>query len=198
MFTGIITDIGEVTAVEDGRITIACGYDAAGIAVGASIACDGCCLTATDIVPREEGGCRFSVDASNETRARTTLGDWQAGHKVNLERSLTLQSELGGHMVTGHVDGLATIRDRRPDGESVRFDVACPESLAHLIAEKGSVALDGTSLTVNSIDGALFSVMIVPHTLAVTTWGAKQKGEDLNLEVDVLARYVARISEARL
>ena len=198
MFTGIITDIGEVTALEDGRITIACGYDAAGIAIGASIACDGCCLTATDIVPREEGGCRFSVDASNETRARTTLGRWQAGRKINLERSLTLQSELGGHIVTGHVDGLATVRDRQQDGESVRFEFACPEALAHLIAEKGSVTLDGTSLTVNSVDGALFSVMMVPHTLAVTTWGAKRKGEDVNLEVDVLARYVARISEARL
>ncbi len=197
MFTGIISDMGEVTAVEGGRITIACSYDAGGIAVGASIACDGCCLTATDIVPGEEGGARFSVDASNETLARTTLGRWRPGRRVNLERSLTLQSELGGHMVTGHIDGLATIRARVPDGEAVRFDLHCPDTLSHFVAEKGSVALDGTSLTVNRVEGAFFSVMIVPHTLGVTTWGAKTQGDEVNLEVDVLARYVARISQTR-
>lgn len=188
--------MGEVVAVSGGKMTIACGYDPETIVIGASIACDGCCLTVIGIEGAGDGGCRFSVDVSNETLARTTLGGWRAGRKVNLERPLTLRSELGGHMVTGHVDAVARIAGRREDGDSVRFSLDCPRELAHLVAEKGSVALDGTSLTVNAVRATSLEVNIVPHTLAATTWGAKKEGDEVNLEVDLLARYVARISDA--
>jgi riboflavin synthase len=193
MFTGIITDIGELVAVESGQMQIAAAYDPDSITLGASIACDGCCLTVTS-VEAADGGCRFGVDVSNETLARTTLGKWKPGRRVNLERALTLQHELGGHIVTGHVDAVAIIADRKEDGDSVRFSIDCPQELAHLVAEKGSVALDGVSLTVNEVEGTRFGVNLVPHTLRATTWSARRKGDKVNLEVDLLARYVARIS----
>jgi riboflavin synthase len=197
MFTGIITDIGEVVAVEGGRLRIASGYEAASIAIGASIACDGCCLTVTRAQGDGRGRGIFDVEASNETLAHTTLGDWTAGRRINLERSLRLGDELGGHMVAGHVDGVADILGTVSDGTSMRFEIACPDPLAPLIAQKGSVALDGTSLTVNSVAGNRFTVNIIPHTLEVTTWGQKRAGARLNLEVDLVARYVARLNEHR-
>lgn len=196
MFTGIVTDVGRVASRDGGRMEIACGYDAATIGIGASIACDGCCLTVTALEP-EGSGCRFSADVSNETLAHTTLGDWRTGRAVNLERALTLRDELGGHIVTGHVDAVAVIAGREPDGDSVRFRVDCPRELAHLVAAKGSVALDGVSLTVNDVEGPRFGVNIVPHTLAHTAWGEKREGDRVNLEVDLLARYVARMQNVR-
>jgi riboflavin synthase len=198
MFTGIVTDIGEIHSVEGGKLRIASGYDAASIAIGASIACDGCCLTVTRVESNgAPGHSTFDVEASNETLALTTLGGWSPGRRINLERSLRLGDELGGHMVTGHVDGVAEILSADPDGKSVRFEIACPERLASLIAQKGSVTLDGTSLTVNSVADNRFTVNIIPHTLEVTTWGQKRAGARLNLEVDLMARYVARLNEHR-
>jgi riboflavin synthase len=197
MFTGIITDIGEVRTVDGGKFRIASAYDAASIAVGASIACDGCCLTVTRIDSDGPSRSIFDVEASNETFAHTTLGGWAAGRRINLERSLRLGDELGGHMVVGHVDGVAEILSATPDGTSVRFEIACPEPLSRLIAQKGSVALDGTSLTVNTVTDNRFTVNIIPHTLEVTTWGQKRAGAKLNLEVDLMARYVARLNEHR-
>ncbi len=169
--------------------------EAASIAIGASIACDGCCLTATRIEPDGTGASLFDVEASNETLARTTLGRWTIGSRVNLERSLALGDELGGHLVTGHIDGVAEILAVEADGTSKRFEIACPEALAAFVAAKGSVALDGTSLTVNAVRGNRFTVNIIPHTLEVTTWGQKRAGDQLNMEVDLIARYVARLSE---
>lgn len=196
MFTGLITDIGTVDAVDGGRIRIAASYDAAGIDIGASIACDGCCLTVTQCVAGADGsGSIFSVDVSNESLSLTTLGSWRAGRRVNLERALTVKDELGGHIVTGHVDAIAEIANRSPDGESVRFTIAAPDHLKRFIARKGSIALDGISLTVNEVDDALFGVNLIPHTLAMTTWGEKTSGDTINLEVDLLARYVARITD---
>jgi riboflavin synthase len=197
MFTGIITDIGEVRAVAGGKLRIACGYEAASIAIGASIACDGCCLTVTRAESQGPGRAIFDVEASNETLAHTTLGGWEAGRRINLERSLRLGDELGGHMVAGHVDGVAEIVSAEPDGTSMRFEITCPEPLAALIAQKGSVALDGTSLTVNAVADNRFTVNIIPHTLEVTTWGMKRAGARLNLEVDLMARYVARLNQQR-
>ncbi len=194
MFTGIITEIGEVVSADGGHMTIACGYDPKTIGLGASIACDGCCLTVTGVDSGQKTGGRFMVDVSNETLNRTTLGSWSAGRKINLERALTLQDELGGHMVSGHVDAVAAVRGRHEDGESYRFMIEMPSSLGHLIAEKGSVALDGVSLTVNDVKDTCFSVNLVPHTLGATTWGTREEGDMVNLEVDLLARYVARIS----
>lgn len=200
MFTGIITDRGEVAAADrraDGaRFAIACGYPAESIAIGASIACAGACLTVTGIEHGADGRTLFTVDVSNETLARTTLGEWAVGTVINLERSLTLGDELGGHLVTGHVDGVAGIAARSDDGGTSRLDFVAPESLARFIAEKGSVALDGTSLTVNGVDGARFWATLIPHTMQVTTWGARRPGDRVNLEVDLLARYVARLAEA--
>ena len=197
MFTGIISDIGEVRAVEGGKLRIACGYDAASIAIGASIACDGCCLTVTRIESDGPGRAIFDVEASNETFAHTTLGEWTAGRRINLERSLRLGDELGGHMVAGHVDGVADILAITPDGSSMRFEIAAPQALSRLIAQKGSVALDGTSLTVNTVVDHRFTVNIIPHTLEVTSWGQKRARDRLNLEVDLMARYVARLNEHR-
>ncbi|MGQ0671942.1 MAG: riboflavin synthase [Hyphomicrobium sp.] len=194
MFTGIITDLGEVASRDGGRFAIRSGYDAATIALGASIACDGCCLTVTGVMPAE-GGSVFAVDVSNETLSKTTLASWQPGRRVNLERALKVGDELGGHMVSGHVDGLATIVDVMPDGESRRFTFDAAPALARFIASKGSVALDGTSLTVNDVAGRRFGVNLVPHTLTVTTWGRKRAGDTVNLEIDPLARYVARLME---
>ncbi|WP_088346180.1 MULTISPECIES: riboflavin synthase [Rhodomicrobium] len=195
MFTGIITDIGELIAADGGLLRIACHSPAETIAIGASIACDGCCLTVTRVEATAPGASIFDVEASNETFARTTLGNWSVGHRVNLERSLKLGDELGGHMVAGHVDGVARIVAATPDGTSTRFEIACPPGLARFVAEKGSVALDGTSLTVNSVSGNNFTVNIIPHTLEVTSWGQKRAGDALNMEVDLMARYVARLSE---
>jgi riboflavin synthase len=208
MFTGIVTDIGEVVSAEGAqgtlkRLRIHSSYDPGTIALGASIACGGPCLTVVAVGPRE-GGCWFDVDAAAETLERTSVGEWRAGTKINLERSLKIGDELGGHIVTGHVDGLATIVKREaitagddPWGPTARFVIRAPSNLSAFIAEKGSVCLDGTSLTVNAVDGDLFSVLIVPHTLAVTTWGDRKDGDKLNLEVDLMARYAARLAEAR-
>lgn len=196
MFTGLITDVGEVIARDGGRFTIRTGYLPAGIALGASICCDGCCLTATSVRP-EGHGAEFMVDVSNETLSKTTLGTWTKGRKVNLERSLKAGDELGGHIVSGHVDGTATIVEIRTDGASRRFTLEAPASLAPFIAPKGSIALDGTSLTVNEVAGNRFGVNLIPHSLGVTTWGSKAAGETVNIEVDMFARYVARLMEFR-
>jgi riboflavin synthase len=193
MFTGIVTDIGEVAERDGGRFWLACGYAAGSIALGASIACDGCCLTVTSVETRGNRTV-FAVEASNETLGLTTLSAWRPGQSINLERALALGAELGGHLMTGHVDGLAKVIEVTPDGTSTRFRFAVPPHLARFIAQKGSVALDGTSLTVNEVEGATFGVNIIPHTLAVTTWGARRAGDSLNLEVDLLARYVARLA----
>lgn len=196
MFTGLITDMGEVRAAGNGRITVACGYEPDSLPVGASIACNGCCLTVTAVETTNEGvRAVFSADVSNETRAATTLGAWTPGRMVNLERSLTLSAELGGHIVTGHVDGVATVVERQADGDSVRFTIEAPKDLARFIAPKGCVALDGVSLTVNTVEGMRFGVNVIPYTLAVTTLDARRPGEAMNLEVDLLARYVARITD---
>jgi riboflavin synthase len=208
MFTGIVTDVGEVVSAEGQqgalkRLRIRSSFDPASIALGASIACGGPCLTVVAVDPHD-GGCCFEVDAAAETLALTTVGTWTAGTRVNLERSLKVGDELGGHIVTGHVDGLATIVSREaitagdnPWGPTARFEIRVPRALAPFIATKGSVCLDGTSLTVNSVAEDLFSVLIIPHTLAVTTWGERQAGDQLNLEVDLMARYAARLAEAR-
>ena len=201
MFTGLIDDIGTLLARDGHRFAIACRYDPAAILLGASIACDGACLTVVEVGPHDEGdGYRavFFVEVSNETLSCTTLGNWEPGRRINLERALKLGDELGGHLVTGHVDGVATIAARKPDGESVRFEITPPPSLLPYIAAKGSVALDGTSLTVNEVSESQFGVNIVPHTLAVTTWGERSVGDRLNIEVDLLARYVARLGRFRL
>jgi riboflavin synthase len=196
MFTGIITDIGEVVSREDGRFTLRASYPAAGLEVGASMACDGCCLTMTSVEADGKGSV-FTVDTSNETRAKTSLGDWQPGRHINLERPLAAGAELGGHVVTGHVDGLARIVEIKADGESQRISFEVPDHLAPYIAPKGSVALDGVSLTVNEVSDNRFGVNLIPHTLTVTTWGAKTAGQSVNLEVDLFARYVARLLEFR-
>jgi riboflavin synthase len=193
MFTGIITDIGIVRGADRGHLRIGCSYDAASIAIGASIACDGCCLTVTHVDIDGNGQTVFDLNASNETLSRTTLGSWRVGRRINLERSLRAGDELGGHIVAGHVDGVAKIAARIGDGASIRYEIEAPEPLAPLIAPKGSVALDGASLTVNAVRGNLFTVNIIPHTLAVTTWGQKSVGDALNMEVDLIARYVARL-----
>ena len=192
MFTGLVSDIGTVERKEGGRFAIATAYAAESIAFGASIACDGCCLTAVSVAARS-GGAIFEVDVSNETLSKTTLGGWTAGRRINLERSLKAGDEIGGHLVSGHVDGVARILDRREDGTSIRLRLESPEALAPLIASKGSIALDGTSLTVNEVEDRVFGVNIIPHTAAVTTWGGRRAGDLVNLEVDVLARYVARL-----
>jgi len=194
MFTGIVSDIGILEKRDENRFTITSSYSAQGIALGASICCDGCCLTVDKCGPSATGGSAFSVDVSNETLDCTTLQTWQAGDRINLERSLTPSSELGGHIVTGHVDAVSQIIARDEDGDSVRFRLRAPDELAGFIAAKGSIALDGVSLTVNDIEGATFGINLIPHTLAQTNWGEKGIGDGVNLEVDLLARYVARIN----
>ncbi|MCC7320269.1 MAG: riboflavin synthase [Rubellimicrobium sp.] len=198
MFTGIVTDMGEVIARHDEgdlRLRIATGYDPAGIDIGASIACDGICLTviARGASPRNW----FEVQISAETVARTAIGasGWPVGRRLNLERALKVGDELGGHIVSGHVDGVARVVALRPEGASLRVTFRAPDELARFIAPKGSVALNGTSLTVNEVAGAEFGVNLIPHTMAVTTWGAVQVGDAVNLEVDTMARYVARLRE---
>lgn len=202
MFTGIITDLGAVKAVErsasgqgDSRFVFATGYDTAAIPAGASIACSGACLTLVD-KGVDQTGAWFAADVSAETLSRTTLGDWAPGTPVNFERPLKLGDELGGHMVSGHVDGVAVIRERRPEQGSLRLSIEAPAELAKFIASKGSVALDGVSLTVNEVEGRVFGVNIIPHTAAVTTLGGKRPGDRVNLEIDMLARYVQRLMAA--
>lgn len=196
MFTGIITDVGEVVGRDGGVFTIRCHYDPATIALGASISHDGCCLTVTSIAPAE-AGCTYTLGVSNETVSKTTLGEWTTGRRVNLERALKAGDELGGHIVSGHVDGVARIVSTRDDGDSRRFEIEVPAELARYIATKGSVALDGTSLTVNEVADNRFGVNLIPHTLTVTTWGRKKVGDRVNLEIDLFARYVARLMEHR-
>ena len=196
MFTGIITDIGTVLRRDGGSYTIRSAYAADGLAVGASMCCDGVCLTVTSVAP-DGAGCRFTVDVSNETISKTSLGAWSPDYRVNLERALRAGDEIGGHIVSGHVDGLAKIVGIRPDGESRRVLFEAPDHLAPYIAPKGSVALDGTSLTVNEVSGSRFGVNLIPHSLTVTTWGARRVGHSVNLEVDQFARYVARLMEFR-
>jgi riboflavin synthase len=195
MFTGIVSGIGTLQERDGARFVIACPYRRGSLEEGASIACDGCCLTLVDVAKAKDKGALFAVEISNETLARTTLGAWQVGRRINLERALALGEELGGHLVTGHVDGRARILARQPDGDSMRFTLESPKELAHFIAAKGSVALDGVSLTVNDVDGARFGVNIIPYTLAHTTWGDRRPSDLVNLEVDLLARYAARLRE---
>lgn len=198
MFTGIISDVGtilEVTQMGDTRYVIETSYDTKGIDIGASIACSGVCLTV--IEKMETPSPRFAVEASAETLNVTTAKKWAVGTKLNLERALKMGDELGGHIVSGHVDGIAEIKSIEPDGDSLRFVFAAPEELAMFIASKGSVTLDGTSLTVNEVRGNNFGVNMIPHTQAVTTWGQSKSGDLINIEIDVLARYVARLKEVK-
>ncbi|MFQ5954902.1 MAG: riboflavin synthase [Kiloniellales bacterium] len=194
MFTGIITDLGRVRAIErkgDTRFVLTTSYDTAGIDIGTSIACSGVCLTVVD-----KGPGWFAVNASAETLACTTLGEWREDTPVNLERALRVGDELGGHIVTGHVNGVAKIVERRAEGDSIRFAFVVPDHLKRFVAPKGAVALDGVSLAVNEVDGARFGVNIIPHTQAMTTFATAAPGDKVNVEVDVLARYVARLREA--
>ena len=196
MFTGIVTDVGEITALTPGgqagdrKFVVRTRHDMAPIAMGASIACSGCCLTVV-----EKGADWFAVEVSGETLDKTHLGDWQQGQRINLERSLKLGDELGGHLVYGHVDGVGKIVSMTPEGGSVRFVFEAPGDLARFIASKGSIAVDGISLTVNEVEGNRFGINIIPHTQAVTTLGTARPGQRVNLEVDMLARYVARLLE---
>lgn len=195
MFTGIITDLAEVASVDlnaarDARFEIVTHYDLTTVPIGASIAHNGVCLTVV-----AKSGDRYAVEVSAETLSKTTLGSWQAGRKINLERPLSLGDELGGHMVSGHVDGGAKVVSITPDGASKRFVFEAPKPLARFIAPKGSVALDGVSLTVNEVEGARFGINVIPHTQEVTTFGNLAVGDPVNLEIDLLARYVARLSE---
>jgi riboflavin synthase len=196
MFTGIVTDIGEVREARHGNggltLTIATAYDTAAIPLGASIGCCGVCLT---VVAKEPG--LFTAEASAETLACSTLGEWRKSTRINLEQAMKLGDEMGGHLVLGHVDGVATVVDRRPDGESMRFTFEAPAELAPYIAPKGSVALDGVSLTVNEVEGAVFGVNIIPHTLSHTVFNDDGPGTRMNLEIDLIARYVGRLLEAR-
>ena len=193
MFTGIITDIGTVSLLErsgDMRARIKTGYDTGGIDIGASIASDGVCLTVVAL-----GDDWYEVQVSAETVSKTNLDSWAVGRRVNLERALRVGDELGGHIVSGHVDGVAEVISVNEDGDSTRVRLRAPDDLARFIAPKGSVALNGTSLTVNEVDGAQFGVNFIPHTKAVTNWGDVAAGDRVNLEIDTLARYVARLGE---
>lgn len=193
MFTGIITDIGRVAALEqagDMRARIETAYDTGGIDIGASIASDGVCLTVVAL-----GDTWYDVEISSETVSKTNLGAWDVGHKVNLERALKVGDELGGHIVSGHVDGVAEIVSMKVEGDSTRVRFRAPTDLARFIAPKGSVALNGTSLTVNEVEGDEFGVNLISHTKEVTNWGQAKVGDRVNLEIDTLARYVARLAE---
>lgn len=197
MFTGIVTDIGEIATVEprgDLRVRIATGYDTAGLALGASVACSGVCLTVVDKKPGE-----FAVDVSGETVSRTAAGQWTAGRKLNLERALKVGDELGGHIVTGHVDGVGTVVMVEPVGASHHIVIGAPAALAAYLAPKGSITVDGVSLTVNAVEdqpgGTRFHLNIIPHTAAMTTLGALAAGDEVNLEIDVLARYLSRMRD---
>ncbi|NQW53525.1 MAG: riboflavin synthase [Rhodospirillales bacterium] len=196
MFTGIVSDIGEIVSVDPGgkagdrRFVIATKHDMTPIAIGASIACSGCCLT---VIEKSAG--RFAVEVSAESLDKTHLGDWKVGSRLNLELSLKLGDELGGHLVYGHVDGVGKIVSMTPEGGSVRFVFETPPEVARFVAAKGSVAIDGISLTVNEVDGNRFGVNVISHTQAVTSLGQARVGQRVNLEVDMLARYVARLLE---
>lgn len=198
MFTGIITSLGEIMAADrsgdDLRLKIACDYAPDSMDIGASIACSGVCLTVVEKGAHERGGW-FLADVSAETLDKTTLGERKAGDRINLERSLKIGDELGGHIVSGHVDGVGEIAALAMDGESLRVTVAAPAGLARFIAAKGSVAMDGASLTVNEVEGNRFGVNLIPHTREVTTFGGLEVGQKVNLEIDLLARYVARLAE---
>lgn len=195
MFTGIVTDLGEVRKVargqgQDARFEVATQYDLSTVEIGASIAHNGVCLTVI-----EKGADCYIIQASDETLSKTTLGDWRAGQRVNLERACKVGDELGGHIVSGHVDGVARVVSIRPENESLRFTFEAPAELAKFVAPKGSVALDGVSLTVNEVDGRLFGINVIPHTQSVTTFGLLREGDRVNMEIDMLARYVARLLE---
>lgn len=198
MFTGLISDVGEVLAIEEAgelrRFDVACHYDAATIPIGASIAHSGVCLTVVDVA-RAGNATKIALDVGAETLAVTTLGAWRLGDRINLERPLRVGDEFGGHIVSGHVDGVAEILARRDFDGMAHFTFRAPAALAPFIAVKGSVALDGTSLTVNAVSGDTFEVLLIPHTLAVTTWGERKPGDRVNIEVDQMARYAARLIE---
>lgn len=203
MFTGIITDIGTIESTQqlgDLRVVIDCGYDIQGIDIGASIACSGVCLTVVDKGARTGGGW-FAVDVSNETICCTAPGQWAAGRKLNLERALKVGDELGGHIVTGHVDGIGMVTSWQSEGSSHRLDLEVPASIAAFVAAKGSITIDGVSLTVNAVadaaGGTTIQLNIIPHTTMVTTLGAVQEGQAVNLEIDVLARYLKRMNDLR-
>ena len=200
MFTGIVSDVGRITRIDERndvrRIAIASSYDAETIDVGASIACNGICLTVVSPPAATDGGCMFEVEAAPETLTVTTAQAWDVGTEINLERSLKLGDELGGHLVSGHVDGLATIVSREDYSETTKFVFEAPHALARFVATKGSVALDGVSLTVNGVEGDRFDCLLIPHTLKVTNWGGRKAGDKVNIEVDTIARYVARIAGA--
>lgn len=196
MFTGIVTDIGAVLELEqqgDLRARIGTGYDVAGIDIGASIACDGVCLTVIALGGRPQNW--FDVQISAESVSKTSIGGWTVGKRLNLERALKVGDELGGHIVSGHVDGLAEVVGLRREGDSTRVTFRAPHSLAGFIAPKGSVALNGTSLTVNEVEGTDFGINFIPHTQAATTWGDVALGDRVNLEIDTMARYVARLRD---
>ena len=197
MFSGIVTDVGRVRSVAETaggglRLEIGTAYDTGTVALGASVACSGPCLTVVD-----KGPGWFAVDVSRETADRTTLGDWRAGTGVNLERALALGDELGGHLVTGHIDGVALVEGAEREGESLRLTIRCPAEFSRFVASKGSVALDGVSLTVNEVAGDVFGINLIPHTLAETTFQECAAGRRLNLEVDLIARYLARLHSER-
>jgi riboflavin synthase len=194
MFTGIITDVGTIAELEqqgDLRARIKTAYDTSGIDLGASIASDGVCLTVIEL-----GADWYDVQISAETVSKTNIGAWTVGKRVNLERALKVGDELGGHIVSGHVDGVAEVVEIKDEGDSTRVTLRAPKDLARFIAPKGSVALNGTSLTVNDVDGCDFGINFIPHTKEVTTWGDVKLGDQVNLEIDTLARYVARLAEA--
>jgi len=200
MFTGIVTDVGTVSETRPlpagVRLRIDTAYDPAGIDIGASISCAGVCLTVVALPEPASNARWFEVEAWEEALRVTTANDWRAGTRINLERALKVGDELGGHIVSGHVDGTAEIVERSEEGDAVRFTLDAPRELAKFIAPKGSVALDGTSLTVNKVSGTRFDVLLIHHSLGVTTWGGRQVGDRVNLEVDTMARYAARLAEA--
>ena len=201
MFTGITTDVGEVLEVRQQaeglhRLRIGCSYEQASIALGASIACSGVCLTVVE-TGRDESRTWFAVDAAAETLRLTTVGRWQKGTRLNLERALKVGDELGGHIVAGHADGIAELTVRQSLPDMARLTFKAPRPLMRFVAQKGSVALDGVSLTVNDVGPDTFSVLIIPHTLHVTTFGALKAGDEVNIEIDLMARYAARLMEMR-
>ena len=201
MFTGIVTDVGRIAAItpmnEGVRLRIETTYDPATIDMGASISCSGTCLTVTGLAPGDQTERWFEVEAWEEALRLTTIGTWEEGSRVNLERSLKIGDELGGHLVSGHVDGMATIESVVDEGDARRFTIRAPNELARYIAPKGSVALDGTSLTVNAVNGAEFDVLLIRHSLDVTTWSERKAGDRVNLEVDQMARYADRLISFR-
>jgi riboflavin synthase len=200
MFTGIVTDVGTIAVVKPLKqgvgLRIDTVYEPQTIAIGASIACGGVCLTVTALPEQDSNARWFEVEAWEEALRLTTASTWKAGSRINLERALKIGDELGGHIVSGHVDRMATIVAREDEGDAVRFTLEAPRELAKFIAPKGSVALDGTSLTVNKVDGVRFDVLLIHHSLAVTTWGDRLVGDRVNLEIDTMARYAARLADA--